>query len=478
MQAFLTPETPPMSTPQLPRLLAVLALALAMAPALAGARAEPLATRAADNRYIIELSPAAGDPQAVAGDMARQFGLLPGHIYRDALRGFSATIPADALDAVAADRRVRVVTPDVAVRLPLPRPEPMPQGRDFPVSGQTTPPGIARIQAPQNPVFMSGPVDVDVAVIDTGVWAQHPDLNVVGGKSCVSGEPNVDYHGHGTHVAGIIGAIDNDFGVVGVAPGARIWSVKVMDRDGAGTIGDIICGVDWVTAHARTIEVANMSLGMITFAKVDTRTCGRKTGDTLHEAICASVRAGVTYAVAAGNNCGNAQSFAPAAYPEVITVSAFTDTDGMPGGYGSPGVTRNCGVYGADGKLLNERQPLPNPDDAISAYTNTGKPVDLWAPGTNVLSTYIMDTHVSNRPYAVLSGTSMASPHVAGAAALELAADPSLTPEQVRSRLVSQAERRSLNNPYVDADWNGSRKPTYRASIVNVNPGAPWPPQP
>ncbi|MGI9253517.1 MAG: S8 family peptidase, partial [Thermomicrobiales bacterium] len=423
-------------------ILAALTLTpLAAAGPASAANSAAAPTAAGNSRYIVELSPSAGDPAAAAADLARQYGLSVGHIYRNALFGFSASIPAEALKAVAADRRVAQITADAEIRPNLPRPEPMPQSRAFPDTGQTTPPGISRIQAPENAIFQSNPVDADVAVIDTGVWAGHPDLNVVGGVNCVAGEENIDYFGHGTHVAGIIGALDNTIGVVGVAPGVRLWSVKVLNKDGFGTMSDIVCGIDWVTANASVIEVANMSLGGNLPMKAEDGKCGRTIGDAEHEAICASVRAGVTYVVAAGNNCGNADYFAPGGYKEVITVAAMTDTDGQPGAYGPAGVTRNCGVYDKDGVLVNDRQPLPNPDDAIAAYTNTGKSIDIWAPGTNVLSTFPMDTHVSNRPYAVLSGTSMATPHVTGVVALMLRDNPALTPEQVRSQLRAQAER-------------------------------------
>ncbi|MFM9107342.1 MAG: S8 family serine peptidase [Chloroflexota bacterium] len=453
------------------------ALALIVAAVLAagsmpaggrGGAASPAAAGAAD-RYIVQTGPSAGDPAAVAADLAKRYGIAPGHVYRTAIRGFSARIPGSAMAAVRADRRVRQVSPDTEFRPHIPRPEPFSQPRDFPATGQTTPPGIARIQAPENPLFGAGPVDVDVAVIDTGVWAGHPDLNVVGGRNCVQNEPNRDLFGHGTHVAGTIGAIDNDFGVVGVAPGARIWSVKVLDRNGAGRWSDVICGIDWVAANASVIEVANMSLGGYWGVDLDDGRCGRSLGDAYHAAICAAVRAGVVFVVAAGNACSDARLFIPGGYPEAITVAAFADTDGQPGGYGPAGTSKGCGEDGL---------PIPNNDDSIGAFTNTGKPVDLWAPGVNVLSTYLPDPLSSNRPYAVLSGTSMAAPHAAGAAALILAANPSLKPSAVSGRLVSGAERRRLPNGYAGAEWNGKRKESYRARIVNLNDGPAWPPQP
>ena len=104
---------------------------------------------------------------------------------------------------------------------------------------------------------------MDVAVIDTGIDSKHPDLNVVGGVNFAGGNPKSfnDGNGHGTHVSGTIAALDNAQGVVGVAPGARLWGVRVLNNQGSGFLSDVIAGIDWVTANASTIEVANMSLG-------------------------------------------------------------------------------------------------------------------------------------------------------------------------------------------------------------------------
>jgi subtilisin family serine protease len=149
----------------------------------------------------------------------------------------------------------------------------------------------------------------------------HPDLNVAGATTA---RPGLGRRGHGTHVAGTIGALDNGIGVVGVAPGARLWAVRVLNNQGSGTWSGIICGIDWATGKRdangqRTIEVANMSLGG---GGADS-TCGGS--DAMHNAICTSVTAGITYVVAAGNNNANANTFVPATYAEVITVSALAD---------------------------------------------------------------------------------------------------------------------------------------------------------
>jgi subtilisin family serine protease len=183
-------------------------------------------------------------------------------------------------------------------------------------------------------------------------------------------------------VAGTIGAIDNGEGVVGIAPGARMWAVKVLSGGGTGLESWIIAGVDWVTAHASEIEVANMSLG-----------CGCAM-PALDTAINKSVEAGVVYVVAAGNNHSDAKTFSPANNPNVITVSALADYDGEPGGKSS----YTCELYGSD--------------DTSATFSNYGSTVEVVAPGVCILST------VPGNQYAYLSGTSMASPHVAGAAAI------------------------------------------------------------
>jgi subtilisin len=215
-----------------------------------------------------------------------------------------------------------------------------------------------------------------------------------------------DDNGHGTHVAGTAAALDNKIGVVGVAPGARLWAVKVLNRNGSGTMSDVIKGVDYVTANASFIEVANMSLGGGNSA-------------ALNAAIAKSAAKGVVYAVAAGNSNADAANTSPANSDHVLCVSAIVDTDGKCGGAG-------LGTgYGAD--------------DTRASFSNFGSVVDIAAPGVNILSTYIGSTYVDG-----WSGTSMASPHVAGAAALYMAthekpADPTTWAASVRSAIITAA---------------------------------------
>ena len=208
------------------------------------------APSAAASRWIVVLDDSAGDPQAVANEHARGHGAAIGHVYRHAIHGYAATMTPAAAARVAADPRVALVSPDGEVS----------------IDAQTLPTGINRIDGELSSTVSgngSGSVNVDVAVIDTGVDTTHPDLNVVGGVNCSKGNPRAwnDGNGHGTHVAGTIAAKDDGNGVVGVAPGARIWAVRVLNNSGSGSWSDIICGIDWVTARSATIEVANMSLG-------------------------------------------------------------------------------------------------------------------------------------------------------------------------------------------------------------------------
>ena len=262
------------------------------------------------------------------------------------------------------------------------------------------PTGIPRIFADTNSeIGINGVddtrVDVDVAVIDTGIDFQHPELNVIGGVNCttrifraVCVDGGDDDHYHGTHVAGTIGALDNDEGVVGVAPGARLWAVKVLNSSGSGWSSWIIAGIDWVAANANTIEVANMSLGGSGFSQAE------------YDAIQGAVNAGVAFAVAAGNDDDDANNYSPGGFDNVLSVSALADFNGAPGGGASP----TCRT---------------DQDDTLADFSNWGPEVDIAAPGVCILSTYPLE----RGEYGTISGTSMASPHVAGALALLASAD-------------------------------------------------------
>ncbi|MCH8809462.1 MAG: S8 family serine peptidase, partial [Proteobacteria bacterium] len=348
-------------------------------------------------QYIVVLRDHVGDPRAVANALARAHGLGLGLVYSSALKGFSARIPERALAALARDPRVDYIEADQWVQ----------------AFAQTIPTGVERIFAYENlNITIDGSddyrIDVDVAVIDTGIDLDHPDLNVVGSTNCAKGGPfggdckdgeGNDGNGHGTHVAGTIAAIDNGIGVVGVAPGARLWAVRVLDNNGSGWMSWIIGGIDWVTANADIIEVANMSLGC---------ECN---STAMEQAITNSVAAGVAYAVAAGNSDKDAATFSPANHPDVITVSALADFDGLAGGLGSP----TCRT---------------DEDDTLANFSNFGNDIEIAAPGVCIFSTW------KSGGYNTISGTSMASPHVAGAAAL-LAASGITAPANIRSTLIS-----------------------------------------
>ncbi len=326
-----------------------------------------------------------------------------------ALKGFSARLPRDSLEALRNDPRVAHVEPDIEMR----------------ALGQILPKGVDRIDA--DAAGLRAPiegvderVDVDIAIIDSGIDGSHPDLNVVGGYNATGGSTAnwSDGNGHGTHVAGIAAALDNGIGVVGVAPGARLLAVKVLGSNGYGSLSNIIKGIDWVTAHASEIEVANMSLG------------GQGVSAIYRQAIQRSVAAGVVYIAAAGNEYrdilgGNPATASPtdsmadsipAAYPEVATISALVDTDGRPGGLGPSG-----GGY-ADDTFADFSNFSNSGADGSSWYLNNnlvdnprGLGIDLVLPGVNIYSTY------KGGGYATMSGTSMAAPHAAGLAARYIA---------------------------------------------------------
>jgi subtilisin family serine protease len=387
------------------------------------------------------------DPATVAAEQAR-LGVRVDRVFTHALRGYSAHMTSAVARRVAADPRVRAVTLDRRVQ----------------AAGQETPPGVARIGGPLSDAKGgdgAGDVDADIAVLDTGIDTHHPDLNVAGGVDCVSNGPlgapsgaataasagaagagpgptasagaspkpipaagpsdYDDTRGHGTHIAGIAAARDNGIGVVGVAPGARLWAVRVLDSQGDGSLATLVCGIDWVTEHADVIDVANMSLSGLDPDH------GCQDGG-LHEAICRSVAAGVTYTVAAGNAGRDAKDYSPASYDEVITVSALADYDGKPGG-------------------LAETPPdCPGTDDTFAEFSNYGPAVDLVAPGVCINSTWMRGG------YAELSGTSQAAAHVAGAAALYRSEHPDATPAQVRAALIAAGSH----------DWFTSTDPDSR----------------
>lgn len=352
---------------------------------------------ALDRDYVIILKEGT-DVDSVSQDLERSNQLGIREKYRHVVKGFTASVPEKRLQKLRNDPRVAVVSED----------------RPVTALGQVSSTGMRRITALPAAGAGNG---VAVAILDTGIDLDHPDLadRITANTTCVRRTTTGDDdNGHGSHVAGIVAASDNTVGSVGVAPGASLVAVKVLDRYGSGSWSSIICGIDWVTANAASynIKVANMSIGG---GGQSDNNCGALNADALHRAICNSVAAGVTYVVAAGNSGVNASQSVPAAYDDaVITVSALADSDGQPGGLGS----RTS--YGRD--------------DTFASFSNFGSVVDLAAPGVGIYSTY------KRGRYTTMTGTSMASPFVAGAAARYLAGHPGTSWQGVRDALRATAE--------------------------------------
>jgi subtilisin family serine protease len=379
------------------------------------AAVEKSAGQAVPGRYIVVLKDDA-NARNVADEHGRRLGAEVTSVYQHALRGYAAKIPSARLSEVKSDPRVLFVQPDsTAVAF-----------------GQTVPTGVNRIDGKSSSTAKIADIDgsngsdqrvnADVAVIDTGINKTHPDLNVVGGRNFATFfSPSNNYedgHGHGTHVAGTIAALDNSNGAVGVAPGANLYGVKVLSNSGTGYQSWIIKGIDWVTAHANTIDVANMSLG-------GTGTDGSCGSNAYHMAICNSVAAGVTYTVAAGNSNANFQNFVPATYSEVLTVTAVSDSDGVSGGQGAAPSCRTGEKDDYPATFSNYATPLTSDQNPLTSDQNH----TIAAPGVCIYSTW------KNGGYNTISGTSMASPHVAGAAALYKANHPTATPAEVMTEL-------------------------------------------
>jgi subtilisin len=341
--------------------------------------------------------------------------------YESALKGFAADLTAAQLARVEADPAVEFVQPDAVVSA---------AGLPAVAPGETVPAGIRRVGAATATTVHAASTTA-VAVLDSGADLANPDLNVAGGTNCVTpGSPAKDDNGHGTNVAGIIGARNDGNGVAGVAPGTRLYAVKVLGKNGTGTLSQFLCGINWVTANAAAlgIGVANMS---ITGAGSDDGNCGHTNGDSEHKAICSSVAAGVTYVVSAGNAKADFARSAPAAYPEVLTVTAMSDTDGLPGAAG-----------GAPKCVKGEA------DDRYAAYSNyavgaAAAAHTIAGPGTCVVSDKV------GGGTSTYNGTSQAAPHVAGAVALCKGSDgvagpcagltPAATMQQVRADSASAA---------------------------------------
>ena len=409
---------------RLPLLIAVAVSFLAFpSGALAGA---------VPGQYIVVLKNGADQP-AVVADHRHRAGAEVVRTYGHALRGYAAKLSATGLDAVSRDPRVDYVVQDR-------------QGKF--VQAQTLPTGINRVDADGASVLAgngSGTVDANVAVFDTGIQTNHPDLNVAGGINCLGpvkpGNDGTigDQHGHGTHVSGIIAAKDDTNGVVGIVPGARLWSVRAGDAGGVSSTSAQLCGIDWVTANASSlgIKVVNASVGL--YGKADDGNCGNTVGDPLHQAICSSAAAGVLWVFAAGNTVGNVNDMPGAGYDEVLAVTSMADSNGLP----NVGTTATISCTSA----TSNKKSSPETDDKYVSYsryaiTAADQAHTVAAPGICIYSTYKGST------YGRMSGTSMAAPHATGTAALCIAtAQCTGTPAEVIQKLRSDAGQYNTANP-------------------------------
>jgi subtilisin family serine protease len=323
---------------------------------------------------------------------------------------------------------------------------------------ETVPEGIRRIDAGGHSINAS---DIGIAVIDTGINLSHPDLNVAKENVTFVNDTKDadDDNGHGTHVAGIIAAKRNGQGVRGVAPGAKLFAVKVADKEGGFDYKNLIKGVEWVTQHAQDYNIKLVNISLAT-SDVNHR--------ALDEAIGESVRQGVTYVVAAGNYVrrkgdkiiegANAADFVPANSPDVITVSAMADFNGGC----SNGSARTVKFEDVEKEVR---------DDSFAFFSSFGRVIDLAAPGVLVLSTF------KDGKYAIDSGTSMAAPHVTGVAALYLLKYRQdndgryPTPQQVREALRASAVQQSKgcsNSSSGDGGFGGD-KDSVPEPLVNAS---------
>jgi subtilisin family serine protease len=342
---------------------------------------------AVPDSYIVVLKDSAVARDRVGDTAKRLSGRHGGTVartYGAALRGFEVKVSASAAARIAADPAVAYVE----------------QNHTVSISGtQANPPswGLDRIDQRNLPLdssytYPNTASNVHAYIIDTGIRFSHNDFGgrATSGYDAVDGGSADDCNGHGTHVAGTVGG-----SAYGVAKAVQLVGVRVLNCSGSGTNAGVIGGVDWVTANAIKPAVANMSLG-------------GGANSSLDNAVRNSIASGVTYGLAAGNDNGaNACNTSPARTTEAITVGSTTSSD------------------------------------ARSSFSNVGTCLDIFAPGSSITSAW----YTSNTATNTISGTSMATPHVVGAAALVASANPSWTPAQVRNQLVANATPNVVGNP-------------------------------
>ncbi|HZX08780.1 S8 family peptidase [Kribbella sp.] len=369
------------------------ALAVAGIVATAGgstaAQPAPVSIRGAGNpnaipgSYIVVLAGQSTRAQTrvATQSLAASYDVKVKDQYDSSIKGFSATMSEDQAKKLAGDSRVAYVQQNQKITVAQDDP---PWGldradqRDLPLDKKYTPSTDAN--------------NVNVYIIDTGIYAKHKDFGdraSVGTDTVGDGQNGVDCMGHGSHVAGTIGGT-----TYGLAKAAKLIAVRVLDCKGSGSTESVVAGIDWVTKYAKKPAVANMSLG-------------GGADDALDAAVKASVAAGVTYAVAAGNDNADACLSSPAKEPSAITVGATDD------------------------------------QDKRAVFSNYGKCVDLFAPGVDITSVGITGPDAT----AKMSGTSMATPHVAGGIALYLADHPDATPADVAKALVGNSTADKVGDP-------------------------------
>ncbi|MDG4764134.1 S8 family peptidase [Solwaraspora sp. WMMD406] len=337
--------------------------------------------------YIVVFSDdATASSQARTTDLAARYGAKVRHVYSHALTGFAATMSESAARRLAARPDVAYVEQDGVVRTQ---------------ATQINPPswGLDRIDQRNLPLdnsytYPTTASTVRAYVIDTGIRTTHSTFGgrASWGTNTTGDGNNTDCNGHGTHVAGTIGGSQ-----YGVAKGVSLIAVKVLNCAGSGSFAGVAAGVDWVTGHHATgvPAVANMSLG------------GAGSNATVENAVRNSIADGVVYAIASGNSNSDACNFTPARVAEAITVNASTSTD------------------------------------ARASFSNWGTCTDIFAPGQSITSAW----HTSDTATNTISGTSMAAPHVAGAAALILAASPNMSPAQVATTMFGNSTPNKITNP-------------------------------
>lgn len=337
------------------------------------------------NQYIVVFRDQAGDARPHTRAKVSLSGGVLRHSYTSAIKGFSAVLSPAAVAALRGDPDVAYIEQDQVVRVSATQ------------SGATW--GLDRIDQHPRPLdgaytYTNTGAGVTAYIIDTGIETTHPEF---GGRASVGydavgdGRNGIDCDGHGTHVAGTVGG-----NTYGVAKGVALVAVRVFDCSGAGTISSVIAGIDWVTANHAAHALVNMSLSAGTSSSLDA-------------AVKRSITSGVTYVIAAGNgnSLGVAQDAcktSPARVAEAITVGA---TDG---------------------------------NDAKTSWSNYGNCVDFFAPGLNITSSWL------NRGTNTISGTSMATPHVTGVAALYLQGNPAAAPQAVRDALFNATTKGVVTN--------------------------------